>query len=184
MRDSKAKWCPDFCPVTLRPFFMWIEHPELGEVPTYGGPFDSYTLAQPSNLPDAGSIPRNEVEYECLRYDHDEGAWVEYELTAMTVISEDEFLRLSDRDALNTGELATLRAKAKAYDEGFWGWAVYNQQNSMVGRMLPSPELAKRDFMRLSSVWSDEEFHSMWESSYQREGYTCRKVRICKEVER
>lgn len=118
MSDDKDKWCPDFCPVTLRPFFMWIEHPELGEVPTYGGPFDSYTLAQPSNLPDTGSMPRNEVEYECLRYDHDEGAWVEYELTAMTVISEDEFLSLSDRDTLNPHELATLRAKAEAYDKG------------------------------------------------------------------
>jgi len=38
-------WCPDRDPITLRPFFMWIEHPERGMVPTYGGPFDSYTLA-------------------------------------------------------------------------------------------------------------------------------------------
>ena len=80
-------------------------------------------------------------------------------------------------------ELTTLRAKAKAYDEGFWRWAVYNEKMSMVGRMRPSPDLAKRDFMRLSIVWSDEESDSMWEYQYARIGYTCRKVRVCKEVE-
>ncbi|WP_261986136.1 hypothetical protein [Escherichia fergusonii] len=37
------QWRPDICPITGRVFFMWIEHPTLGNVPTYGGPLDSYT---------------------------------------------------------------------------------------------------------------------------------------------
>lgn len=60
---------PDRCPVTGRPFFMSINHPDLGMVPTYGGPYDSYTLPE-----------RDEYdEYFVHRYDHDEGAWVDDE---------------------------------------------------------------------------------------------------------
>ncbi|MBN3776189.1 hypothetical protein G3O06_01245 [Burkholderia sp. Ac-20345] len=67
-RDQKeGRWCPDECPVTGKPFFMWIDHPELGYVPTYGGPYDSYTIA----VPDQDGYFRSE------RYDHDEGSWVE-----------------------------------------------------------------------------------------------------------
>ncbi|WP_176317854.1 hypothetical protein [Burkholderia vietnamiensis] len=67
-RDTKeGRWCPDECPVTGKPFFMWIDHPELGYVPTYGGPYDSYTIA----VPDQDGYFRSE------RYDHDEGSWVE-----------------------------------------------------------------------------------------------------------
>jgi len=84
-------WCPDRDPITLRPFFMWIEHPERGMVPTYGGPFDSFTLAVPDNLPEGKEqIARIDVEYSCERYDHDEGAWVEgCEDSGMRVVSED-----------------------------------------------------------------------------------------------
>lgn len=94
-----------------------------------------------------------------------------------------EYNNLLDQLSRQEQELATLRAKAKAYDEGFWRWAVYNEKMSMVGRMRPSPNLAKRDFMRLSIVWSDEESDSMWEYQYARIGYTCRKFRVCTEVE-
>jgi hypothetical protein len=66
-RMKDRRWCPDECPVTGKPFFMWIAHPELGNVPTYGGPFDSYTIA----APDADGYFRSE------RYDHDDGGWVE-----------------------------------------------------------------------------------------------------------
>lgn len=58
-------WCPDECPITGRKFFMWIDHPKDGIVPTYGGPFDSYTLAKPDG----------EGTFECERYDHDAGHW-------------------------------------------------------------------------------------------------------------
>lgn len=62
-------WKPERCPITGRPFFLWLDHPDLGCVPTYGGAYDSYTLAEKD---DNG-------EYFVHRYDHDEGAWVEDE---------------------------------------------------------------------------------------------------------
>ncbi|MEE1886376.1 hypothetical protein [Pseudomonas carassii] len=45
--NQAARWYPDECPITGRQFFMWIEHPDDGMVPTYGGPFDSYTIPVP-----------------------------------------------------------------------------------------------------------------------------------------
>jgi hypothetical protein len=55
------------CPITKREWFMDLEHPELGIVPTYGGPFDSYTVPE---VDEDGHL-------RCERYDHDAGAWVE-----------------------------------------------------------------------------------------------------------
>ena len=96
-------WCPDRDPITLRPFFMWIEHPERGMVPTYGGPFDSYTLAEPDNLPDECKVHRLDIEYSCERYDHDGGYWVEgCEDPGMRVVSEDMLCELDAWDRLNT----------------------------------------------------------------------------------
>ncbi len=63
----RNQWRPDICPITGRAFFMWIEHPTLGNVPTYGGPLDSYTI--PTKDGDG--------EFSCERYDHDFGGWVE-----------------------------------------------------------------------------------------------------------
>lgn len=60
-----APWCPDECPITGRKFFMWIERTDGGQVPIYGGPYDSFTLAQ-----------RDEQgTFWCERFDHDEGIW-------------------------------------------------------------------------------------------------------------
>ncbi|WP_227472664.1 hypothetical protein [Delftia acidovorans] len=62
-----APWCPDVCPITGRPFFMWIEHWQTGKpVPTYGGPYDSYTIP----------VKDSDGSFECERYDHDEGGWL------------------------------------------------------------------------------------------------------------
>ena len=55
------------CPITGRKFFSNVEHPEIGMVATYGGPFDSYTV------PTIG--PDDELRSE--RYDWDAGSWVE-----------------------------------------------------------------------------------------------------------
>lgn len=63
--SATVPWRPAKCPITGRPFFMWIEHPQKGKVPTYGGPHNSYTLAEAN---DEGS-------FQCERYDHDAGAW-------------------------------------------------------------------------------------------------------------
>lgn len=90
MSDEKPKqWCPDLCPITLRPFFMWINHPDHGEVPTYGGPFDSYTIPEPCNMPKEGSIERQDIEYHRHRYDHDAGGWSETELITLRVVDEE-----------------------------------------------------------------------------------------------
>ncbi|ELW4679683.1 ead/Ea22-like family protein [Salmonella enterica] len=79
-----SQWKPDVCPVTGRQFFMWIEHETLGYVPTYGGPFDSYT------------IPTRDSsgEYSCERYDHDVGGWVEGEFIGLYLIDDDEQCRV------------------------------------------------------------------------------------------
>lgn len=69
MKRNVAGWKPERCPITGRSFFMWIDHPDLGYVPTYGGPYDSYTLADKDE----------NGEYFVHRYDHDDGAWVDDE---------------------------------------------------------------------------------------------------------
>ncbi|OAT53260.1 phage protein [Kluyvera georgiana ATCC 51603] len=98
------QWKPDVCPITRRKFFMWIEHPDLGYVPTYGGPFDSYTI--PSGDSDG--------EFSCERYDHDVGGWVDGECVGSYLIDEDEQCRVYEleqrvtelREQLRTVELS------------------------------------------------------------------------------
>lgn len=63
---SIRKSHPERCPYTGRKHFGEIEHPELGLVPVYGGPFDSYTIP---------SLDRSEGELRCYHYDHDDGCW-------------------------------------------------------------------------------------------------------------
>lgn len=43
---AKRSW-PDKCPITRRDFFM-----EIDGVPTYGGPFDSYTIPEMLGTPE------------------------------------------------------------------------------------------------------------------------------------
>ncbi|WP_052369281.1 hypothetical protein [Citrobacter sp. S-77] len=90
-----GQWKPDVCPITGREFFMWIEHPTLGYVPTYGGPFDSYTI------PTKGS----DGEFSCERYDHDFGGWVEGVCLGLYLIDDDERCRIAE-----------LETKADIYD--------------------------------------------------------------------
>lgn len=80
------QWKPEVCPVTGRQFFMWIEHPALGYVPTYGGPFDSYTI------PTRGS----DGEFSCERYDHDSGGWREGEYIGLYLTDDDEQCRVHE----------------------------------------------------------------------------------------
>uniref|UniRef100_UPI003CFF22E0 hypothetical protein n=1 Tax=Alcaligenes faecalis TaxID=511 RepID=UPI003CFF22E0 len=66
MSEAAKPWAPEKCPITQRPFFMWIEHHKTGEmVPTYGGPYDSYTLAEFDG-----------EDFVCERFDHDAGGWL------------------------------------------------------------------------------------------------------------
>lgn len=77
-RRKAEPWCPDIDPITRYPLFMWIEHPELGCVPTYGGPYDSYTLPERDSN---GELFRR-------RYDHDLGGWREDELIGVNVVED------------------------------------------------------------------------------------------------
>jgi hypothetical protein len=61
------RWCPDVCPITGRRFFGWFEHWKTGQqVPTYGGPFDSYTIP----------VKDQDGTFSCERFDHDVGEWM------------------------------------------------------------------------------------------------------------
>lgn len=95
-------WKPDVCPVTGRQFFMWIEHETLGYVPTYGGPFDSYT------------IPTRDSsgEFSCERYDHDFGGWVGGEFIGLYLIDDDEQCRVCELEE----RIAELEAKLETAD--------------------------------------------------------------------
>lgn len=71
------------CPVTGEPFFMVLKHPDLGWVPTYGGPRDSWTAPETDGEDEeAGRAP---MLYR-YHYDHDEGAWGEYEAMGMRAV--------------------------------------------------------------------------------------------------
>ena len=75
---DEQRWCPDVDPITRYPLFMWISHPELGYVPIYGGPYDSYTLTERDS----------NGEFFRHRYDHDFGGWVEDEYIGVIVVED------------------------------------------------------------------------------------------------
>lgn len=91
-----ANWAeyPAQCPNTRRDFFMVIEHPDLGMVPTYGGPYDSYTIPEMTGQADQ---PWHKRELFVRRYDHDVGGWVEDEFIPMRVISEEALFELEEK---------------------------------------------------------------------------------------
>lgn len=99
-------WKPDVCPVTGRQFFMWIEHETLGYVPTYGGPFDSYT------------IPTRDSsgEFSCERYDHDFGGWVGGEFIGLYLIDDDEQCRVCELEE-RIAELEARTVVVKQFDD-------------------------------------------------------------------
>lgn len=76
--NAGEPWCPDSCPITGRKFFMWMSHPTKGMVPTYGGPYDSYTLAEKDS----------DGEYVSERFDHDNGYWSDFECAGVNVVED------------------------------------------------------------------------------------------------
>jgi hypothetical protein len=72
---------PDKCPITKRTFFMLLLAPWDDVVPTYGGPYDSYTIPEPDE----------DGNYTVHRYDHDLGGWVEPETIYKEQLDEPEF---------------------------------------------------------------------------------------------
>jgi hypothetical protein len=92
--SNQHLWKPEVCPVTLRPFFLWIESPGGEMVPTYGGPYDSYTIP----------VANKDGEFSCERFDHDEGAWVDDVCLNVRLI-DDQLETLTD------AALAEIRAQ-------------------------------------------------------------------------
>ncbi|WLW63635.1 DUF3850 domain-containing protein [Achromobacter aegrifaciens] len=93
--EAQADLAPPKCPITGRPFFMALEHPELGMVPTYGGPYDSYTIPHLGGKPDQ---PWHERDLRVYRYDHDLGGWIadETEMIPLRIVHEDVLHGLED----------------------------------------------------------------------------------------
>lgn len=84
---QQVPWCPDVCPITGRKFFMWIEHWETGkDVPTYGGPYDSYTIP----------VKDSDGTFSCERYDHDAGKWMTegmgWECVGLMLVDDQSFV--------------------------------------------------------------------------------------------
>lgn len=136
--EVEKQWCPDHCPVTFRPFFMWIEHPELGHVPIYGGPFDSYTIPYPE-IPDVKQDPYHTIELTTHRYDHDLGGWREAENTSLRVVSEDHLNDLEGKIEAAADQIAEKDAQILALREAL----AANRENTC-------ELLAERDW------WKDE----------------------------
>ena len=76
---AKRSW-PDKCPITRRDFFM-----EIDGVPTYGGPYDSYTIPEMLGTPEQ---PWHDRELFVRRFDHDRGHWVDDEIIDLRVIHD------------------------------------------------------------------------------------------------
>lgn len=94
---ESAPWCPDVCPITGRPFFMWIEHHKTGQyAPTYGGPHDSYTLP----------VKGSDGSFECERYDHDRGGWLTDEIQdlGLMIVDDQSFIVAPDHPRYNEVE--------------------------------------------------------------------------------
>ncbi|WP_323950113.1 hypothetical protein [Aeromonas caviae] len=95
--QHKTNW-PDKCPITRRDFFM-----EIDGVPTYGGPYDSYTIPEMLGTPEQ---PWHERELFVRRFDHDEGRWVDDGVISQRVIHDgvlDELLDLKEQQADQSG---------------------------------------------------------------------------------
>lgn len=103
---------PAKCPITGRPYFMTLDHPELGMVPTYGGPYDSYSIPHAEGK---ASQPWHERELVQHRYDHDAGGWLldVVETIPLRIIHDDVRDRLEDAEE-------TLKALGYVYQGHRW----------------------------------------------------------------
>lgn len=89
---AKRSW-PDKCPITRRDFFM-----EIDGVPTYGGPYDSYTIPEMLGTPEQ---PWHDRELFVRRFDHDRGCWVDDEIISQRVIHDGVLDDLLDEKELS-----------------------------------------------------------------------------------
>lgn len=103
-QKGDRRWCPDNCPLTGLPFFMFIESPDDDGVmiPTYGGPYDSYTIPERDESGD----------YIRRRYDHDQGGWLvdEYENIGVHVVDNSKVPCLEDDLAEANAKIVRLNS--------------------------------------------------------------------------
>ncbi len=104
--DAPTNW-PHKCPITQLPFFMEID----GE-PTYGGPFDSYTI--PTMEIESGQ-KWHEGELSRRHFDHDRGQWVDDESLSVRVVSEDYLYTTEERAETAEAECWRLKKDAERY---------------------------------------------------------------------
>lgn len=93
---------PEICPFTGRVFWGNIEHPELGVVATYGGPYDTYTLPQRD---------ADDASYYVYRFDHDAGAWVDGVEDIGVAVVDDQLYTSEEDPAALTAQVAALTAQ-------------------------------------------------------------------------
>ena len=129
---------PEKCPVTGRPFFMTLDHPELGDVPTYGGPYDSYTIPAPEGEP---TDPWHERELRSERYDHDAGWWVEGgEPIPLRIVHEDVLFKLQeDAEAAAPTTQPSPQQEAQGHEGYKQATGSSNCMQCCVGYMLGLP---------------------------------------------
>lgn len=176
---DEQRWCPDVDPITRYPLFMWINHPELGYVPTYGGPYDSYTLTE-----------RDENgEFYRHRYDHDRGGWVEDEYVGLIVVEDwlpkdqvelNEYVQdnptaeLQERRKADNQEPASERERIRR-EHAEWSDATFGE----VGPIGPLKHLSKEALEAAAepddlSEWADMQF-LLWDAQ-RRAGVTDEQI--------
>lgn len=159
---DEQRWCPDVDPITRYPLFMWISHPELGYVPTYGGPYDSYTLTERDS----------NGEFFRHRYDHDFGGWVEDEYIGVIVVEDwlpknqtelDEYVKDNPPAELQESRKVDLRKEVRA-DHAAWAHKTFGS----VGPVGPLKHLSKEALEAAAapgdlSEWADMQF-LLWDA--------------------
>ena len=159
---DEQRWCPDVDPITRYPLFMWISHPELGYVPTYGGPYDSYTLTERDS----------NGEFFRHRYDHDFGGWVEDEYIGVIVVEDwlprnqaelDEYVKDNPPAELQERRKVDLRKEVRA-DHAAWADKTFGS----IGPVGPLKHLSKEALEAAAapgdlSEWADMQF-LLWDA--------------------
>ena len=159
---DEQRWCPDVDPITRYPLFMWISHPELGYVPTYGGPYDSYTLTERDS----------NGEFFRHRYDHDFGGWVEDEYIGVIVVEDwlprnqaelDEYVKDNPPAELQERRKVDLRKEVRA-DHAAWADKTFGS----IGPVGPLKHLSKEALEAAAapgdlSEWADIQF-LLWDA--------------------
>lgn len=119
---------PRKCPITGRPYFMHLQHPEHGLIPTFGGPYDSYSMPYAEGEP---TDPWHGRELSVHRYDHDRGHWVEDESIPLRIIFDEVLWKLQE-----ASEAAPL-AQADARDAERWRESLSHVYSATKGNGQP-----------------------------------------------